>query len=230
MPFRYTNSLIGTLKQRIVIEAKRRELLDRVFYGRCQGVTVTYTGLCVTQAVAIENEAEFMNSDGTIKTEELSNAIRAAIWDANRQLKAAKLEAVNASVMANDDAIKNPSLARWFEDVNTQRPLAHEAIKVECAPLRIRAIRKDDASLPVAIGDIRWQDTPALSLMEDERFTIREQRRELAVDERGFWRTVELIRKGQVASIPNGVKRQYKEEKEETTDNVTDKVVLNFVQ
>ena len=49
-------------------------------------------------------------------------------------------------------------------------------------------------------------------------------------DEEAFWERVELIRRSQLAAIPNGVKRNYAEMSSTLQDNTEEKVQLRFTQ
>lgn len=73
---------------------------------------------------------------------------------------------------------------------------------------------------------------PSLSHV-DAQVVLSEQRREMSKEEQNFWERVEMIRKGQLASIPNAAaanKRGYAEMTTVVSDNVEDKVDLKFTQ
>lgn len=58
---------------------------------------------------------------------------------------------------------------------------------------------------------------------------LSEQRKEMCRDEQLFWERVELIRRGQLAALPGGVKRQYAEMASTVVDNTEEKVSLRFI-
>ncbi|RNF14920.1 uncharacterized protein Tco025E_05676 [Trypanosoma conorhini] len=93
----------------------------------------------------------------------------------------------------------------------------------------------DPASIP--IGSVHPIFAPALiqfekracSSLNDEAIR-QEQWREMSRDEQLFWERVELIRKGQVAAIKGGQKRDYADEAAVASDSALDKVQLRFTQ
>ncbi|EKF32862.1 hypothetical protein MOQ_003277 [Trypanosoma cruzi marinkellei] len=72
-------------------------------------------------------------------------------------------------------------------------------------------------------------ESPADNSLNDDAIR-QEQRREMSRDEQLFWERVELIRKGQVATIKGGQKRNYADEAAVASDNAVDKVQLRFTQ
>ncbi|RNF06678.1 hypothetical protein TraAM80_03623 [Trypanosoma rangeli] len=93
----------------------------------------------------------------------------------------------------------------------------------------------DPTSIP--IGSVHPLFLPALiqiesrtsSSLNDEAIR-QEQWREMSRDEQLFWERVELIRKGQVAVIKGGHKRDYADEAAVASDSAVDKVQLRFTQ
>ncbi|ORC93352.1 uncharacterized protein TM35_000012290 [Trypanosoma theileri] len=93
----------------------------------------------------------------------------------------------------------------------------------------------DPAATP--IGSVHPLFVPALIQIEDstqesvdEDAIRREQWRELSRDEQLFWERVELIRKGQMATIKGGHKRDYADQAAVAHDNAEEKVQLRFTQ
>ncbi|KEG15542.1 hypothetical protein DQ04_00041060 [Trypanosoma grayi] len=87
------------------------------------------------------------------------------------------------------------------------------------------------------IGSIHPLYVPALIQFEnktegsiDEDVVRQEQWRELSRDEQLFWERVELIRKGQVATIKGGHKRDYADQAAVASDNAEEAVQLRFTQ
>lgn len=64
----------------------------------------------------------------------------------------------------------------------------------------------------------------------DNAYVLSEQRKEMRGNEEAFWERVELIRRSQLAAIPNGVKRNYAEMSSTLRDNTEEKVQLRFTQ
>ncbi|KAH9599093.1 hypothetical protein LSM04_007092 [Trypanosoma melophagium] len=93
----------------------------------------------------------------------------------------------------------------------------------------------DPAATP--IGSVHPLFVPALIQIEDNTEESvdgdairREQWRELSRDEQLFWERVELIRKGQMATIKGGQKRDYADQAAVANDNAEEKVQLRFTQ
>lgn len=94
----------------------------------------------------------------------------------------------------------------------------------------------DPASTP--IGSVHPLFVPALVQLEsrssggsvNDNMLRQEQWRELSRDEQLFWERVELIRKGQLATIKGDHKRDYADQAAFATDNAEEKVQLRFTQ
>ena len=235
MSFRYTNGLIGVMKHRILLEKGRRDLLTKTFTGRCEGVVVQYSAHGTVQSIAVEPEAkENYMLDGKINTSLLSTNVRTAIWDANKQLLQAKEEYHRRSITGNKELKANPNLKLWYEhNGSSLRPLPFEALSRETGATEwMKQVRGDVVDAPVTLSSTNRVFCSGLAVIENDRNVVAEQKRTMAERERGFWKSVELIRKGQVANI-DGPKRGYKDESQRgagSTDNAAQKVVLKFVQ
>ncbi|KAG5487737.1 hypothetical protein LSCM1_08103 [Leishmania martiniquensis] len=109
----------------------------------------------------------------------------------------------------------------------------------------ITALRDEDcdpANIP--IGSAHPLFAPGLLLLErdpnaaessgsrvDEAFMLSEQRKEMRRDEEAFWERVELIRRSQLAAIPQGgAKRGYADMSATVRDSIEEKVQLRFTQ
>ncbi|CCD16797.1 unnamed protein product [Trypanosoma congolense IL3000] len=323
MSFRYTNSLIGVLKHRMLLECSYREIATRTFIGYCRGVEVVCSGYGSVLKVRLtekemwepfyRNSAVYSNSEpladkaegesetaspmtgaastGPLDLERLSESVRAALWDATRKIRSAKEAALHRSLSHNPQLQATAELKHWYEeDANTLRPLAFEALKHEAATPWMRLIQfgklKEAASLlknqrqggassssqgvvnngekqqlqstegadvhaplkdtltvadlhpsTIPIGSVHPLFTPALIQMEDSQTGAvnddavrRAQLWELSRDEQYFWERVELIRKGQIASIGSVHKRGYADEALSAKDNAEEKVQLRFTQ
>ncbi|KPA73646.1 putative mitochondrial hypothetical protein [Leptomonas pyrrhocoris] len=64
----------------------------------------------------------------------------------------------------------------------------------------------------------------------DAAYVLSEQRKEMRGNEEVFWERVELIRRSQLAAIPNGVKRNYADVAATLQDHTEEKVQLRFTQ
>lgn len=235
MSFRYTNSLVGVMKHRILLEKGRRELLSKTFTGRCDGITVQYSAYGTILSIAIDPEAKTNYMlDGKIDTSLLSTSVRTAVWDANQQLIHAKEEIHRRSISGNKELKANPNMKLWYEHNGTSlRPLPFEALSRETGATEwMKEVRGDVQDAPVTLSSTNRAFCSGLAVIEDDRSVLAEQRKMMAERERNFWKSVELIRKGQVANI-DGEKRGYKDEMQRgagSTDNASQKVVLKFVQ
>ena len=237
MSFRYTSSLIGTLKHRILLEQSRRAIASRTFVGHCDGIVVEYTAygsVRKIRAASPEAERSFKHAEGSMDVGRLQQAIKAAVWDANRQLKSAKEEGYRTSFLGNEQIKADDDFRVWFEhDATTLRPFAYEALHEEEATPAIRQLRADRPADPISVSSTDKTLAPALMELEDETQVMRSQRRQLCIDEQQFWRRVELIRKGQTSTI-RGTKRKYPFEKTEqpgsaTSTGASETVSLKFV-
>jgi hypothetical protein len=238
MSFRYTNNLIGLMKHRVLLERARRVMSERTFTGRCNGITVSCNANSMVQSIEISPEAEaagtFVNAhdNNSVNTELLASSIRTAAAVANQDIRRAKEEGYRSSITGIEELKTKYNL--WFEeDAGSLRPRPYEALvdEVGATPL-IKHIRRDTTSSPLSVADIHKTLTPGLLTLEDSRRVISEQRREMAEQERDFWHRVELIRKGQSATIV-GAKRSYKDEGlvgQTLKDSSHEKVSLKFVQ
>jgi hypothetical protein len=133
MSFRYTNSLTGVLRHRELLERGRRRLVLRTFEGRCDGVMVTYTAYGQVKSITVAPDARKRYEDAkglATNLDGLAAAIKGAVCDANRQLRAAKEELYRQSFTTNEELKKNPHYEMWVEqDGTTLPPLPYDALK-----------------------------------------------------------------------------------------------------
>lgn len=241
MSFRYTNNLVGLMKHRVLLERSRRALSERTFVGRCNGVIVSCNANGMIASIDVTPEAEaagtFVNAndDNSVNTPLLASAVRTAVSLAVRDIKRAKEESYRRSLMGNQELKAHyGSYHMWFEeDGGSLRPRPYEGLvdHVGATPW-IKEVRRDSSTSPLTVADVNATLLPGLLGLEDPRRVISEQRREMADNERTFWHRVELIRKGQSATISGG-KRPYKNEGQLGTaigDASQEKVVVKFVQ
>jgi hypothetical protein len=245
MSFRYSTSLVGTLKNRILLEQSRRSLAGRVFTGICNGVAVDYTAsgtVLKIRFVSPEAEKRFRAPNvvadgggeevgGKIDVQKLQQSIRAAVFDANRQLKAAKEEGYNTSMQGNEELKADNDFRVWFEhDGGTLRPHPYEALHDEESTEYVRAARAERASDPITVASTDRTLRPALMDIDSSPVAIiRTQKRHMALEEQSFWRRVELVRKGQLATVPRGTKRRYSFERPDGQSASSDGVLGNNV-
>lgn len=235
MSFRYTSSLIGTLKHKIRLEQSRRDVAQRCFTGTCDGVAVDYSAsgsvtrirfqapeaeqrfrLPALQATSSSGDgaegatAVLDASNSTVNVAKLQLAIKAAVFDAHQQLQAAKTEGYRQSLLHNEQLKADAKgVEMWFaQDATTLRPHPYDALQDEEATSYIRSVRAEGPADPLTLATTDRTLRPALELLEDTQGSLRTQRKTLAVEEQRFWRRVELIRKGQQATI-RGEKRKY---------------------
>lgn len=84
---------------------------------------------------------------------------------------------------------------------------------------------------PALASTAATQDsTAAAGSRVDAAYVLSEQRKEMRVNEEAFWERVELIRRSQLAAIPNGAKRNYADMSATLQDNTEEKVQLRFTQ
>ncbi|KAH8608146.1 hypothetical protein ERJ75_001341300 [Trypanosoma vivax] len=125
---------------------------------------------------------------------------------------------------ADGPSFSGPTTAQ-DEPNGDETPIARALEAADCNP----------SAIP--IGSVHPLFAPGLIQLEDSRsgfvnddFLRREQRHELARDEQLFWERVELIRKGQVATIGNKPKRCYADEAEVEKSNIDEKIQLRFTK
>lgn len=236
MSFRFTNQLIGAMKHRILLERGRREIVQRVFTGSSNGVTVKYSayGRVIAIDVASEAEESFKLANGQgVDTASLCAAVQAAVFAANRQLVEAKEENYRRSLTYKNEELKAKNdFQLWFaQSSSSLSPKPREMLTFETNVDAIRRARRDLPDSPLTVADTHPAFRPGLVYLEDPRLAVSEQKKEMAEDERDFWRRVELIRKGQQGTI-NGEKRKYKENEATSagSDKAPEKVVLKFIQ
>jgi hypothetical protein len=235
MSFRYTNQLTSILKHRVLLERSRQALSTRTFTGHHNGVRVLYTASGAVQSITVDKAAEPLyageGAAAKVDTAALSLAIKAAVWDANRKLRAAKEEAYRRSFTSNAGVARNEHHAMWFEQSGAAlRPLPYEALKdAPCVaaaspPSLVATVR----SMPGVAASHRAM-LPALLALEDARQVVAEQRQELSENELFFWRRVDLIKRAQ-GNVVAGPKRRYKEIEDITgaVDESTDRVQMRF--
>lgn len=250
MSFRYTNSLIGSLKHKILLEKSRRAISTRVFTGICDGIAVDYSASgsvsrvrfvspdmeqryrlpTTTAAPAAAAAGSSSASPSQINVTKLQHAIKAAVFDAQQQLMAAKEEGYRQSLENNAQLKAENKFEVWFEhDASTLRLHAYEALQDEEATDYIKAVRAEGPMDPLTLATTDRVLRPALEGLEDTQGMLRAQRRAMAVEEQRFWRRVELIRKGQQATI-RGEKRKYAfESNAAASADPTPNVTLRFV-
>ena len=212
MSFRYTNQLVGAFKQRILWERARRALVGRKYVGRCGGVVATCDAYGRVLTLQLENsgcEGNYVAQEGDstrIKTDELSAAIKGAMWEAHRQLSSAKQEAYNSSF----------SFVRELEETNQMSSFWHAKHAAALPPYPWEALREADAHPDVqklrGNSELAATDPvllPALVLAESEGDVIAAQRNSMVDEELHFWKRVELIRTAQ-KNVIRGAKRAYK--------------------
>nr|7PUA_DK Chain DK, mS58 [Trypanosoma brucei brucei] len=107
----------------------------------------------------------------------------------------------------------------------------------EQPPLASTLKAEDSNPATIPIGSVHPLFTPALVQIEEagggsvsNEAVCRAQLWELSRDEQLFWERVELIRKGQVASIGSSHKRGYADEAAFAKDDTEEKVQLRFTQ
>eukprot|EP00331_Platyophrya_macrostoma_P008999 CAMPEP_0176420266 /NCGR_PEP_ID=MMETSP0127-20121128/8512_1 /TAXON_ID=938130 /ORGANISM="Platyophrya macrostoma, Strain WH" /LENGTH=239 /DNA_ID=CAMNT_0017800845 /DNA_START=50 /DNA_END=769 /DNA_ORIENTATION=- len=239
MSFRFTNQLIGVMKHRILLEQGRRQLLQRVFTGICNGVTVKYSayGRVISIDVSPEAEVAFTLPNGQgIDNAAICAAVQSAVFLANRQLVEAKEEAYRHSITHKNDELKAVNdFQMWFaQSATSLSPKPREMLSHDTSVESIKGIRRDLPDAPMTIADVHAALKPGLVYLEDPKLMVSEQKKEMAEDEREFWRRVELIRKGQIGTIGSSEKRKYKDSDvsggSTAADTAAEKVVLKFIQ
>lgn len=236
MSFRFTNQLIGVMKHRILLEQGRRQLLQRVFTGSCNGVTVKYSAYGRVLSIDVSPEAETVfslpNGQG-VDSQALCAAVQSAVFVANRQLVEAKEETYRRSITHKNEELKAMNdFQLWFaQSSSTLSPKPRDMLSCETDIEAIKRIRRELPDAPMTVADVHPVFKPGLVYLEDPKLAISEQKKEMAEDEREFWRRVELIRKGQIGTIGSTEKRKYKDsEGSAPGDNAVEKVVLKFIQ
>lgn len=229
MSFRYTNALVGELKQKILLQRALKDISTRTFKGRCNGVTLVYSAHGRVSNIQVEKEKEslyFDDKEGRVRGDALSTAIRAAIWQANQQLRNAKEEAYRSTFQFNTELKKKNDFTMWFaQDGASLHPLPYEALNNEGAnDTFINSLRNSGNTTTIASTDRDL--APALECLEDHSAVMKEYRRELGEDESFFWKRVELMRRSQSNTI-KGVKRAYKDAPTPAED-FEEKVQLKF--
>ncbi|KAK7199020.1 hypothetical protein NESM_000870200 [Novymonas esmeraldas] len=158
------------------------------------------------------------------------------------------------------DALKHLQATEWMEAVrfgvpqparylasNTSSPQQQQEQQQREVITVLRDEDCDPANIP--IGSVHPLFTPGLVQLEldpnimqqsnsntnssrvDTPFVQHEQRKEMCRDEEAFWERVELIRRSQLAAIPQGgVKRGYADMAAVVEDNVAEKVQLRFTR
>lgn len=155
------------------------------------------------------------------------------------------------------DGLKNLCATEWMQAVRFGVPQPARFLKTAAsnagaeaaAPGVITALSEEDcdaANIPIGSahplftpGLVQLELDPAVPATEknsksgsrvDAAYVLSEQRKEMRGDEEAFWERVELIRRSQLAAIPNGVKRNYAEMSSTLQDNTEEKVQLRFTQ
>jgi hypothetical protein len=158
------------------------------------------------------------------------------------------------------DGLKNLYATEWMQAVRfgvpqperfllqKERTSAAGAAGARCTITALSESDCDAANIP--IGSAHPLFTPGLVQLEldpsiqhsgtrhstnagsrvDEAYVLSEQRKEMRGNEEAFWERVELIRRSQLAAVPNGVKRNYADVSATLHDNTEEKVKLRFTQ
>jgi hypothetical protein len=192
-------------------------------------------------SVDLTPEAEaagtFVNSNDTssLNTQLVASSVRTAFLIASQDLRRAKAEGYRRSIADIEALQATPQAYKaWFEeDGGSLRPRPFEAVVDAIGATEwIKQVRRDSTTSPMTVADAHATLLPGLLALEDDRRMLSEQRREMADNEREFWRRVELIRKGQAGTI-SGTKRSYKDAGQLGTtlmDASNEKIALKFVQ
>lgn len=158
------------------------------------------------------------------------------------------------------DGLKNLCATEWMQAVRFGLPQPAQFLKPDAAQQQqqqqagevalrgtVTALSErdcDPANIPIGSahplftpGLVQLELDPALAATQpqsgsrvDEAYVLSEQRKEMRGNEEAFWERVELIRRSQLAAIPNAVKRNYAEMSSTLRDNTEEKVQLRFTQ
>lgn len=223
MSFRFTNNLTAVLKYRILMRRALSNVAAAHYVGRCGPLSVTYDAYCRVKSIDVADEAAFSNGGGEIDCDQLALAVKAAAWEAQQKVVAAKQEAYRGVMAQCQELAKYEGFSRWFDqDGATLPPYPSNAIRETAAPDWLSDLRTmpglasaHAAMLPAVMaletpsgfksGDAAHADSADAQAVHDQRV-------EMQQDEMYFWERVDLIRRSQRNARGAMPKRAYKDQ------------------
>lgn len=232
MSFRYTNFLIGTFTQRILLHRALTKISTRTYVGRSAGgsVVVSSNAYCKILDIQVDESAKSQFVDtatGVVNNAAaLSQAIRAALFDVNMKIRQDKEESFRESIRNSPEMLKNDHYKMWYEhNGGSLAPFVYEAIRDE--PL-IEALKENEETVSSSsnnkniLGKARAKKinsmaacmpeyAGALLQLEDPLVVNEKQKMRYDDGERAFWQRVDLIRRAQMNTVGSSKKRSYEE-------------------
>src|SRR3989338_6780589 len=236
MSFRYTNFLIGTFTQRILLHRALTKIATRTYVGRSAGGAVTVTSNAYGKILDIQVDeaakAQFVDTaTGVVNNAAaLSQAMRVALFDINMKVRQDKEESFSESIRNSPEMLKNDHYKMWFEhNGGSLAPFVYEAIRDEplFEPLKQQQQEENSpSSTPNAnsnvLGKARAKKINSMaacmpeyagSLLQLEDPIVVNEKQKMRYDdgERAFWQRVDLIRRAQMNTMGTSKKRNYEE-------------------
>ena len=227
-PFDYTNSLIASIKQRIILHRGIKEIQQRCYNGKSNKIILEMNAYSMVKSIKLlpGGEDSYKDTNGDINTEKIVRDIKLAHWEAHNKLINDKESLYKQSISKIPELQEQNTMSRWFtENGSSLPPYPHKALQ-ECNKPEWLSQLSNTSELAQLFPDF----TPSMLALEDSKQVEIQQQRKLSYQENKFWHKVDLIRMAQRNTIPVK-KRQYKEFTDPASerDNQIDKVEFKFV-